>query len=112
MMSKSRQRAIALVVLAGMLLSVLLAVAANWASSSEPDGLERVAADEGFLDTAQGSAADASPFADYGTDLVPDDGAGSALAGFVGVAATALVAFGLFRVVARRGLRTDPADPS
>ena len=50
------RRAIALVVALGLVLSLGIAVfAAPWASSS-PDGLERVAADEGFEDSATAHA--------------------------------------------------------
>ena len=61
------RRAIALVVALGLVLSLGIAVfAAPWASSS-PDGLERVAADEGFEDSATAHATADSPAADYST---------------------------------------------
>ena len=61
------RRVVAVVVAVGLALSLGIAVfAAPWASSS-PDGLERVATDEGFESTAAEHVAGSSPAADYST---------------------------------------------
>ena len=61
------RRAVALLVGAGLAVSLAIAVlAAPWASDA-PDGLERVAADRGFDGTATDSVTAASPAADYST---------------------------------------------
>ena len=88
----------------GLVVTLLLAGVASWYASAHPDGLEYVAEQTGFLDTADDSAAADSPFADYGTK--GDDGqAGTGLAGVVGVVVVLLLAGGLAWGLRRR--RTD-----
>ena len=59
------RRSIGLFVLGGLAVALLLAfVVSPWASS-EPDGLERVAIDQGFADNATDHATAGSPLADY-----------------------------------------------
>lgn len=85
----------------GLLASLLLAgVVSLWAASS-PDGLEHVAGQLGFADTAAEHGAAGSPFADYGTAGLPG-GWSEAVAGVVGVTVTGLLAFGLMWLVRRR----------
>lgn len=61
------RRAVALVVALGLVVSLGIAVfAAPWASSS-PDGLQRVAADEGFEASETAHATADSPAAGYST---------------------------------------------
>lgn len=86
------------------LVCLLIAGVVSLLASSQPDGLERVAQDTGFADTARDSATSDSPLADYQV-AVSDAGpspVGTAAAGVVGVAITAAVAFGVFALVARR----------
>ena len=69
-------------VVVGLLVSLLLAgVVSGWASS-HPDGLEHVASQVGFGDSAQDSPAAGSPMADYETKGVQGRLSG-ALAGVV-----------------------------
>jgi hypothetical protein len=95
----------------GVLLAVGLAVALALAlvvsphASSEPDGLNKVAADEGFAADAEPHALDDLPTAGYGTS----DGhqrMSPGLAGALGVAITFAVAGGLLLVVLRRSRPT------
>jgi hypothetical protein len=84
------------VIVLGLIISALLAGGISLFASSQPDGLERVAIDAGFADTAKESATADSLFADYSVSIFGDSAGGGALAGLIGVAITALVAWGLF----------------
>ena len=92
----------------GLALVVLIAVGlAQW-SSSEPDGLERVAADVGLADQADESAA-GGPLADYGESLPGPRPVGTAVAGLIGVVATLGLGYGLLRWSVARAGRESPA---
>ena len=65
-------------------------------AADEPDGLERVAIDEGFDEAAEDHALADSPLADYAVEGVEDERLSTGLAGLVGVAITLVVAGGLF----------------
>lgn len=93
------------VLLVGIVLSLVLAGVVSFYASSHPDGLESVAADQGFLGTARDSVGAASPFADYTTRGVGDARLSGGLAGLVGVLVVGALAFVLFRVLARRSRR-------
>lgn len=85
----------------GLGLSLVLAGGVSYYASSHPDGLEKVAADIGFLDSAKESAVKDSPLADYGVAGVENERISSGLAGIIGVATTAAVSFGLFYALRR-----------
>lgn len=85
----------------GLVLSLLLAGIVSFYASSEPDGLEKVAQDNGFIGTAQDSANASLPTADYGIAGVESERLSVGLAGILGVAVMAIVAFGLFAWLAR-----------
>jgi cobalt/nickel transport system permease protein len=90
----------------GLAVTLLLAGVASFFASGSPDGLEYVAEEQGFLDTARDHAFGDLPLADYG-DV---GGIPVGLAGLLGVAATVLVGWLVFRLVASR--RPDrPAAP-
>ena len=86
----------------GALVAVVLAAVVSIYASSQPDGLEKVAADHGIVAQERDSAAAGSPLAGYSVTGVSDPRLGGAAAGLVGVAVTAVAAFGLFYVVRRR----------
>lgn len=88
-------------IIAGLLLAVALAAVVSLYASSAPDGLEKVADDHGFAAQAQDSAVAGSPLADYSWTGA-DGTAGSVVAGLAGVAVTAVVAFGGFRLLRAR----------
>lgn len=81
---------------AAVLLTLLVAGVASYYASSHPDGLEYVAAETGFGDSAEDSAAADSPLADYQTRGVDDERLGGALAGLAGAGLVALLGGGLF----------------
>lgn len=84
------------------LVTLLLAGVISFYASASPDGLERVASDRGFVDTADDHALAGSPLADYGTRGVDDARVSGGIAGMIGVGVTLIVAGGLFFVVRRR----------
>ena len=100
-MSTRRFFAVALVV------SLLVAGVASYYASSHPDGLEYVAEQTGFIDSAEDSATVDSPLADYQTSGVDDARISGGLAGVIGVVVMLVLSTGLFWLVRRRG--TDDA---
>lgn len=102
------RRATGLFVGVGLAVALLLAlVVSHWASSA-PDGLERVALDHGFADTATGSAAAGSPLADYTTAGVHSPWLSTGLAGVIGVLLCFALAAGL-ALLLRRARRRSAA---
>jgi hypothetical protein len=105
-------------VAAGLALAVALAFVVAPRASGEPDGLERVAIDKGFAETATDHALADSPTADYGVEGVDDEGLGTGLAGALGIGVTFVLAFGLLALARRAGGRgraspgDAPADPA
>ena len=93
--------------LAGLVVALLLGGVASFYASSHPDGLEHVADQVGFLDTADDSAAADGPMADYEVKGVDNPRLSGGLAGVIGILVTLAVAGGLALAVRRR----DPQDP-
>jgi cobalt/nickel transport protein len=88
-------------VVTGLVLSLVLAGGVSYYASSQPDGLEKVAGDIGFLDSAKESAVEDGPLAGYGVAGVDNERISGGLAGVIGVASTAAVSFGLFYALRR-----------
>ncbi len=108
-MKQSTTRAVAAVVIVGMVASVVLAGLVSFYASPQPDGLEAVAQDQGFADRARDSAATDSALAGYEVSGVSDERLSLGLAGVVGVGVTTLLGFGLFLVLTAGRARTpDP----
>lgn len=80
----------------GLAVSLVLAGGVSYYASSHPDGLEKVAGDVGFLDSAKESAVEDSPLAGYDVAGVDNERISGGLAGIIGVASTAAISFGLF----------------
>jgi cobalt/nickel transport protein len=91
----------------GLLVCLLLAGVASYYASSHPDGLEHVAEQTGFIDSAEDSATADSPLADYSTRGVDDARLSGGIAGVVGVVVMLLLSTALFWGLRRRG---DPDD--
>ena len=85
----------------GLLAAFVVAVVVAQFASADPDGLEFVAEQEGFIDTADESAVSGSPLADYGNDLTDTGWVNTAVAGLVGVATTLVVGYGVFWLARR-----------
>jgi hypothetical protein len=95
------------IVVVGLAIALLITLFSPLASS-EPDGLERVAEDKEFIDKA-----DDAPYeiiADYVFPWVDNEDAATILAGIVGVAIVAAVAFALAFGLQRLGGRPSAAS--
>jgi hypothetical protein len=96
--------------LLGLLAAALVfGVVVSQFASSNPDGLEYVAEQEGFIDTAEAHAFGDAPLADYGENLTDNGTLNTAVAGFTGVVVTLAVGYGLFWLIRRRSGDRDPA---
>jgi cobalt/nickel transport protein len=89
-----------------LIVSLLVAGVASYYASAHPDGLEYVAEQTGFIDSAEDSATSDSPLADYQTEGVDDARISGGLAGVIGVVVMLVLSSGLFWAVRRR----EPAD--
>jgi hypothetical protein len=102
------RRSIAVFTMLALALAVGLAVGVSPYASASPDGLEKVAGNNGFLEQGRlHSIQDGSPIPDYAFPGIDDERVATGLAGFVGT----LVVFGIalvigwaFRRRASRGL--------
>ena len=83
--------------LVGLGVIVLVATVVSQFASGDPDGLEYVAEQEGFADTAEEHGLSEAPLADYETE--GGGIGGRALAGLVGVVVTLAIGAGLFWIV-------------
>lgn len=100
----------------GLVVALLIAGVGSYYASAHPDGLEYVAEQTGFLDTAEDSAVADSMFADYQTSGVDDERLGGGLAGVLGVLLTLLLVGGLTWLLRRRGATSttevESAEPA
>jgi cobalt/nickel transport protein len=90
-------------VVAGVLVALALAGFVSYYASGSPDGLEYVAEQTGFLDTAEEHDAADGPLAGYSADGVDDPRLSGGVAGVVGALVVLVVAGGLAFLVRRRG---------
>ncbi|MFJ6516140.1 energy-coupling factor ABC transporter permease [Streptomyces sp. NPDC091406] len=86
----------------GLVSAFLLAGFVSFYASANPDGLERVASDQGFDEKVEEHGAADSPLADYGVGDIANARLSGGLAGVIGVSATVVVGTGVFWVVRRR----------
>lgn len=86
----------------GLVTSIFVAAIISFYASSNPDGLEFVAEQVGFLNTAKDSATASSPLADYVFAGLENERISVALAGIIGVLLTAAISFGLFTFLKKR----------
>ena len=87
---------------AGFLVSLFLAGIVSFYASSDPDGLEKVAEDIGFIETAKDHTYADGALADYGVKGIDNERASVGLAGVIGVIGTAVVGGALFTFIARK----------
>jgi cobalt/nickel transport protein len=88
--------------ISGFIASLLLAGVVSFYASSHPDGLEKVAEDIGFIETAKENTNADSLLADYGVKGVDNERLSVGAAGVIGVIATGVVSTGLFMLVRRK----------
>lgn len=92
-----------LLVVVAVALSVGLAAAVSPLASSHPDGLERVAVDEGFADRARVvRLQEDAPAAGYAVPGIGDERLAAGVAGAAGTLGVFAAGFGLAAVLRRR----------
>ena len=96
-------------VIGGALVALVFAAVVSQFAVDDPDGLEKVAEDQGFIDSGEEHSLADSIFADYATDGISNETVSLAVAGIVGTVVTLLVAYGLF-VGLRETRGRDPAS--
>ncbi len=87
---------------AAVAVCLVLAGIASYYASSSPDGLEKVATEQGLDANAKDSVTADSPLADYGVAGVENERLSVGVAGVIGVGVTLLAAGGLFLLVRKR----------
>ena len=100
-----------LFLLGGLLVTIGLALVVSGFASSQPDGLEKVAEDKGFLETAKDHLFADGPLADYAVKGVDNQRLSAGLSGLIGVLVTfglGLALFALVRALRSRGQDSDP----
>jgi cobalt/nickel transport protein len=86
----------------GFIVSLFLAGVVSFYASSSPDGLEKVAQDIGFIETAKDHTNADGTLADYGVKGIENERASVGVAGVIGVIGTAVVAGIGFKLIARK----------
>lgn len=99
-----------LFLIAGLLLGLALALFLSPYASSSPDGLEKVAEEEGFADSADDHQLADSPLADYAVEGIDTEPVSTGVSGIIGVLLTFGLGLGLF--AAARALRPGGSEPS
>jgi cobalt/nickel transport protein len=85
-----------------ILISAILAGGVSFYASSSPDGLEKVAEDVGFIETAKDHTLSDFTLADYGIKGLDNARLSVGIAGLIGIAATAVIAMGFFRLIQKK----------
>jgi PDGLE domain len=87
----------------GLTLAVVLAVFASPFASASPDGLEKVAGENGFLGAGRlAPIQEDSPIPDYAFPGIADERVATAVAGLVGTLLVAGLAYGVVLLARRR----------
>ena len=102
-----------LFMIGGLLVAAGLALFVSGFASSSPDGLEKVAGDKGFLQTARDHLFADGPLADYAVKGIGNERLSTGLAGLIGVLVTFGVCLALFALVrALRSGRDRSSEPT
>ncbi|WP_089102203.1 energy-coupling factor ABC transporter permease [Streptomyces hyaluromycini] len=88
--------------ISGLVTSLVLAGFVSFYASASPDGLEKVAHDQGIDTKTREHASAGSPLADYGVEDVSDARLSGGLAGVIGVGTTVVAGSAVFWAVRRR----------
>ena len=97
------------VVIVGAVVALLLAGVVSYYASSAPDGLNKVANDQGISKNEKQHDLDGSPLSGYGTEGVDNERLSGGLAGVAGVAVTFAIVGGLVLAV-RRSKREETSE--
>ena len=93
-------RQIKYLILGGLVLSLGLAIFLSPFASSEPDGLEKVAEDEGFIEKAEGAEVwTEAPVPDYAVPGVENEQLATGLAGAAGTLILFAIGLGVGRLL-------------
>ena len=85
-----------------LLVTIGLAGIVSFYASSSPDGLEKVAEDVGFIETAKDHSIDNSALADYGVAGIENERLSVGLAGIIGVIATGVLMYLIIKFISRK----------
>lgn len=110
MRAARRRSSIALFVVLGLVVALGFAFFVSPLASSAPDGLERVAIDQGFEGQAATHAMAGGPLADYSVAGVQDSRLSTGLSGVIGVLLCFVIAGAVVLII--RALRRRPAAAS
>jgi cobalt/nickel transport protein len=88
--------------ISGFIASLFLAGVVSFYASSHPDGLEKVAGDIGFLETAKDHSNSDGVLADYGVKGMDNPRLSTGAAGVIGVIATGAISTGFFLLIRRK----------
>ena len=88
--------------ISGFVASLFLAGVVSFYASSNPDGLEKVAGDIGFIETAKENPNSGGILADYGVKGVDNPRLSTGAAGVIGVIATGAISTGFFLLIRRK----------
>jgi hypothetical protein len=91
-----------LFLLGGLLVTIGLALVVSGFASGSPDGLEKVAEDKGFLESARDHLLADGPLADYTVKGVDNQRLSTGLSGLIGVLITFGLGLALFALVRSR----------
>jgi hypothetical protein len=111
-MSTLRRSRPAAAVVGALVVAIALAFFVAPRASGSPDGLNRVAIDEGFAAEETPHALGDAPTAGYAVEGIDDERLSTGVAGIIGVATTFAVAAGLLLLVRRRRPRAAAAATS
>ncbi len=89
-------------IIGGLAATLLVATVVSQFAVDNPDGLESVAEDTGFISSAEEHGLGDSIFADYATTGINNEALSLAIAGTAGVLITLAVGYGLFRAIRPR----------
>jgi hypothetical protein len=102
----SRRTSTGAFIVAGLLIALLLAFFVAPHASSNPDGLNKVAADKHLDIDVRAQAPTSGPFAGYTVDGIHDHGLSTGVAGIIGVTLTFGVAYGASKLTKTSRSRT------
>ena len=85
-----------------LLVTIGLAGIVSFYASSSPDGLEKVAEDVGFIETAQDHSLDNSALADYGVAGIENERLSVGIGGIIGVIATGVLMYLIIKFISRK----------